>query len=150
MRRVQNVNPVPYLSEGLAASSRGRNAAYCMAASGRRARIALLLITLIAAAGAACVCTPNKHQTHEQPFGCRELWAIVREGGEPDILWPRRGRSGRGWRAARGRKKWRSQYRQGASPLTDHDRPAAVMRALQRLLAAGEAVNERQSTFLFP
>ncbi len=49
------------------------------AASGWRARIALLLITLVAAAGVARVCTPNKH-TEEQPsFGCRESWVVASE-----------------------------------------------------------------------
>ncbi len=44
-----------------------------MTASGRRAFIALLLIVLVAAAGVARVCAPNKH-TEEQPwFGCRGL-----------------------------------------------------------------------------
>jgi hypothetical protein len=48
-----------------------------MAASGRRARVALLAITLVAAAGAACGCTPNKH-TEERPwFGCRGSWVVA-------------------------------------------------------------------------
>jgi hypothetical protein len=49
-----------------------RVAAHRMAASGRRARIALLVITLVAAAGAACGCTPNKHTEEQSWFGC--LW----------------------------------------------------------------------------
>jgi ABC-type Co2+ transport system permease subunit len=45
------------------------------AASGWRARIALLVITLVAAAGAAYVCTPNKHT--EAWLGCRGSWVVA-------------------------------------------------------------------------
>jgi hypothetical protein len=128
--------------EQLTKSSRWRVAA----ASGRRARVALLLITLVAAAGAACGCTPNKHTRRATvvrqsgTVGCR-----VRDGGDPAFLSPRRGRSGRGRRAARRRRERRSRGRQGAPSLTGHERSAAVMRGLQSLLASGVAVNEMDS-----
>ncbi len=48
-----------------------------------------------------------------------------------------------GWRAARRCSERRSRGRRGAPSLTGHERCAPVTRGLQRLLAAGAAVNER-------